>query len=60
MKYNHAYTFGFSLVNESPDGEATTAQQLREALLSTLARYSDIELMENCGAPFDTYEEEAV
>lgn len=57
MKYNHAYTFGFSLENESEEGEATAAE-LRAAILKMLFELSDIELRENCDMPFDTYEVE--
>ena len=58
-KYSHAYCFGFSLENDSQDGEETTAQELRSAILKRLAELSDIELLENCDAPFDTYELES-
>jgi hypothetical protein len=57
-RFNHAYCFGFSLENNSPDGEETTAQELRAAILSRLSQMPDSELLENCGAPFDTYENE--
>ena len=56
-KFNHAFTFGFSLETYEPKGNPT-AHELRAAIIGTLARYSDIELMENCGAPFDTYKVE--
>jgi len=54
-EYNHAFTFGFSLVNASEGGEAT-GPELRRAIMEHLARTDDNELMENCGAPFDSYE----
>lgn len=56
-KYNHAYTFAFSLVNESPEGEATP-HEIRTAILMALAKMTDSEIWENCGAPFDTFKEE--
>jgi hypothetical protein len=58
MKYNHAFTFSFSLVNASEDGTGTTAQQAREAIMKRLATIDDAELLECIGLPFDTYEEE--
>jgi hypothetical protein len=58
MKYNHAFTFGFSLENESPNGE-TTPQEIRQALINALAQCTDEDLIGNCGAPFDTYEVDA-
>lgn len=56
IKYNHAYTFAFSIENKSSDGLETTADELRAALLNRLMHISDDEIMENCGLPFDTYE----
>lgn len=55
--YNHAYTFGFSLINGDAEGYAT-AQELRSAILRALSRITDDELVENCGAPFDTIKED--
>lgn len=56
-KYNHAFSFGFELVNEDPEGN-TTGAELRYALLKRLNSLPDDELVEACGAPFDTYEED--
>lgn len=55
-KYDHAYTFGFSLQSNDGGGEDVTAEQLRDAIVKTLARMDDVDLLENCGCPFDTYE----
>ena len=61
MKYNHAFTLGFSLESNLANADDVTVSQARSAIQSTLDRLSDIELMENIGYPFDTYEiEEAV
>ena len=55
-RYNHAYSFGFSLISESETGEVS-AQELRDAIEKALARCNDIDIVENCGAPYDSYEE---
>jgi hypothetical protein len=61
MKYNHAFTLAFSLESNLDNADDVTVSQVRSAIQSTLDRLSDIELMENIGYPFDTYEiEEAV
>lgn len=58
-KYNHAYTIGFLLENNDPDGfDNTTAQEIRDAILLRLARLNDDELFEAVGPPFDTYKQE--
>ena len=57
--YDHAYTFGFSLKgSESPDGEAVSAMQLRNAITEALTNISNEELLTNCAAPFDSFEED--
>lgn len=56
-KYNHMYSFTFSLVNNSPDGETTTPKEVREAIIKRLSTIDDDELMECMGYPEDTYEE---
>ena len=56
VKYNHAFTFAFSLENSSPDGSETSADELRSALLNRLMNITDDEIIENVGLPFDTYE----
>jgi len=58
MKYNHAYSFGFSLYSNDPAGEDITAKQARAAIIEYLEQLSDDELLENLGCPFDTYEME--
>ena len=61
MKYNHAFTLGFSLESNMDNADDVTASQARSAILEVLDRLSDTELMENIGYPYDTYEiEEAV
>ena len=61
MKYNHAFTLGFSLESNMDNADDVTASQARSAILEFLDRLSDTELMENIGYPYDTYEiEEAV
>jgi hypothetical protein len=55
-KYDHAYTFGFSVKSNDGGGEDVTAEQLRDAIVKALARMDDVDLLENCGCPFDTYE----
>lgn len=56
--YNHAYDIAFSLVAPCATGEQVGAGQLREALYQRLIRLTDLELMEACGLPFDSYETE--
>lgn len=55
VTYNHAYTLGFSLENESEDG-TVTALNARVAIQQYLNKLSDEDLLGNIGAPFDTYE----
>jgi hypothetical protein len=56
MKYNHAFTLAFSLESNLDNADDVTVSQARSAIQSALDRLSDIELMENIGYPFDTYE----
>lgn len=58
MRYNHTFFIGFTCITKHPEGEDVTPAQLREAILKRLAGASDGELLEACGAPFDTYEVE--
>lgn len=58
-KYNHAFTFGFSIITNMEDGSDVTADDARQGIIAALARMNDIELLENIGAPFDSYEEDA-
>ena len=60
MKYNHAFTLGFSLESNMDNADDVTPSQVRTAIQSSLDRLSDTELMENVGYPFDTYEMEEV
>ena len=56
MKYNHAFTLGFSVVSTTVDGSDVTAEQVRSAIRELLMEYPDMDILENIGAPFDTYE----
>jgi hypothetical protein len=58
-KYNHAFSFSFSL-NTDNKGDAVTPNELRQAILGYLASFNDWELIENCGMPFDTYLNEEI
>lgn len=57
--YNHAFTIAFE-VSGSTDraGEDVIASQLRTAILKRIYSVHDEELIEACGAPYDTFEEE--
>ena len=57
--YNHAYTLAFSLDSSLKDGHVT-GRELRQALQARLDDLGDGELIEACGAPDDTYENDAV
>lgn len=56
-RYNHAYTFAFSLESGHPTGDDVTGAQLREAMFKRAKDIDDAEMLEACGMPFDTYEE---
>jgi hypothetical protein len=56
MKFNHAFDIAFSLENDSASGEAS-ADELLDALqakVNYLRMHKD-EIIESCGAPFDSY-----
>ena len=55
-KYNHAYTFAFSLESFDPDGDDVLPHMLRQALVMRAAEIDDDEMVEATGAPWDTYE----
>jgi hypothetical protein len=57
-KYNHAFTVGFSVLSENTNALDVDADMIRTALRRLVDTYTDDELMENAGAPFDTYEME--
>jgi hypothetical protein len=57
--YNHAYTLAFSLSSASKDGHVTGGE-LRQAIQARLDDLGDGELIEACGVPDDTYENDAV
>lgn len=54
-RYDHAYTIGFSLISNHPEGEDVTPQMLREAICIRLKDIYDSEILEACGAPFDSF-----
>jgi|GEM_PF-1310887 len=57
--YNHAFDIGFSVAGcTSEDAEQVSASELRKALLLRLADLDDDEMLEACGAAFDSYEED--
>jgi len=56
-RYNHMYSIAFVVINDSEDGEATTAAEIRKGILERLANTTDDELLEAVGYPDDTYEE---
>ncbi len=56
-RFNHAFSFGFSLENDSPSGEVT-GQELRHAIVCRLQELTDSEILDNCDSPWHTYENE--
>jgi hypothetical protein len=56
MKYNHAFDIAFEVLSNN-DSENVTAAELRRGLLLRLANMDDAEIVEACGAPFDTTED---
>ena len=63
-KYNHMYSIAFSVVSDDPDGNDVTAPMLFCALMGRLRRMMEsgqnweAEMLEGCGCPEDTYEED--
>lgn len=57
-RYNHAYSFGFTVLSNSKEADDVTGAQLRKAIIEGLAKRTDKEVLDNCDCPFDTYEEE--
>ena len=60
-RYNHMYTIAFSVENESEDGEATTADEIRAGLerrIADLDSSGDLEWHAAVGGPEDTFEED--
>ena len=58
MKYNHAFTIAFSVETEH-EADDVTAEELRDAIrkrIDDCMNGTDADLIECCGAPFDTYE----
>ena len=53
-KYNHAYDIAFEVISDTEDGSDVTPEMLRSAILKRLNGMDDDELLEACGAPFDT------
>lgn len=56
MFYCHAFDIAFELVSSDQSGEDVTPEMLRKALQVRLNTMSDVEIVEACGAPFDTFE----
>ena len=57
-KYNHAFDIAFSIETDN-NGENVTAKELKAGLakrLADLLASDDVEIIEACGLPFDTYE----
>jgi hypothetical protein len=57
-KYNHAFTIAFSVESDN-DCENVTAKELKEGLstkVKELFSSDDMEILEACGLPYDTYE----
>lgn len=59
MKYNHAFDFAFEVTSENFDGSDVTPSMLRSALIFRALTIDDEEIIEACGAPFDTMESDA-
>ena len=59
-RYNHAFDIAFEVESDQEDGEDVTAEMLFAALEKRLQalRENPAEMVEACGAPFDTYENE--
>lgn len=59
-KYNHAFDIAFSVETDN-EGDKVTADELKAGLAQRLANLlasDDVEIIEACGLPFDTYENE--
>lgn len=52
--YNHAFTFPFEVVSEN-EGPNVTPYEMRQAIKAAISGMSDLEILEACGMPFDTY-----
>ncbi len=55
--YDHAYSIAFSVRSRVADGCRVSAPELRAALTRRLRSLTDEELLEACGAPYDTIED---
>ena len=55
-RWNHAFTIGFEVISRTQDAEDVTAACIRRAVIAKLANSTDMEVIENAGAPFDTYQ----
>jgi hypothetical protein len=59
-KFNHAFDIAFSLTSKKEDGSDVDEKALYRALLLRIqACMENGDLVECCGAPFDTYVEDA-
>lgn len=59
-RFNHAYSFAFEVISNDDRGEDVTADMLRSALMARLNRLDEDEMIEACGCPWDTFEQEEV
>lgn len=59
LRFNHAYTIAFEVLSDDENGEDVSAAKLRRALRKRLRELNDKEMIEACGAPFDTMPRDA-
>ena len=57
-KYNHAFTIAFIVDSDNDDNEITADELIQGVLnrLSSIMKTGKEEMLEACGAAFDTYE----
>ena len=58
MKYSHAYTIAFEVESNDPNGDDVTNEMISLAIKERIRACNseeDADLLECCGAPFDTY-----
>jgi hypothetical protein len=55
VRYNHACSIAFEVITEAK-GEHITGLEIRNALTNKLRNYSNDDLIEAVGLPFDTFE----
>ena len=57
MTYAHAFTFGFATTGSEDEEGNVPGATLRQRIIEKLQQMTDDEIVENCGAPFATFEE---